>query len=295
MVKKLATVSNNELLFKNELRKVQNEIEKSARPKVRLKNLREKVNIYCKNNYTTLCKSEKYQIISSDNFCMYEMQRYFQILTQYLNRKEQTLCMRLCRNTLTAEEKQEINEQFIQGAFTFFEEGFGDSEFPKNDHLNFKSVKFLSIILDTLNLDIVEQLSTLKPLITLTSSDIHQILPNLNMIVLPETALTFQVYVKNTLINYLTENSLCLFLYNCFHLDVQKLCEIYNVSDTEELKKKLGKSIKECIAEGKMDEGLKLAIGIARENTSIEDRCAKITLQMQQNLMNMITWNLDKH
>ena len=274
---------------------MQNEIEKSVRPKVRLKNLREKVNIYCKNNYTTLCKSEKYQIISSDNFCMYEMQRYFQILTQYLNRKEQTLCMRLCRNTLTAEEKQEINEQFIQGAFTFFEEGFGDSEFPKNDHLNFKSVKFLSIILDTLNLDIVEQLSTLKPLITLTSSDIHQILPNLNMIVLPETALTFQVYVKNTLINYLTENSLCLFLYNCFHLDVQKLCEIYNVSDTEELKKKLGKSIKEYIAEGKMDEGLKLAIGIARENTSIEDRCAKITLQMQQNLMNMITWNLDKH
>ena len=38
-----------------------------------------------------------------------------------------------------------------------------------------------------------------------------------------------------------------------------------------------------------MDEGLKLAIRIARENISIEDRCTKITLQMQQNLMNMIT------
>ena len=84
-------------------------------------------------------------------------------------------------------------------------------------------------------------------------------------------------------------------MYNCFHWDVQKLCEIYNVSDTEELKKKLGKSIKKCIAEEKLDKGLKLEIGIARENTAIEDRCAKITLQMQQNLMNIITWNLDKH
>ena len=94
--------------------------------------------------------------------------------------------------------------------------------------------------------------------------------------------------ISQTEVKLLYENSLCLFLYNCFHWDVQKLCEIYNVSDTEELKKKLGKSIKECIAEEKMDEGLKLAIGIARENISIEDRCVKITLQMQQNLMNMI-------
>lgn len=293
MVKKLVNVSNNELLFKNELRKIQNEIEKSARPKVRLKNLRKKVNTYCKDNPTTLYQSEKYQIISSDNFCMYEMQRYFQILTQYLDRKEQTLCMLLCRNTLAAEEQQEINEQFIQGTFTFFEEGFGDTEFHKDNHLNFKSVKFLSIILDTLNLDIVEQLSTLKPLIVLTSSDIHQILPNLNMIVLPEATLTFPVGVKNTLINHLTENTLCLFLYNCFHWDIQKLYEIYNASDTEELKKKLGKSIKECIVEEKMDEGLKLAIEIVKENASIEDRCTKITLQIQQDLMNMVTGKSD--
>ena len=293
MVKKLVNVSNNELLFKNELRKIQNEIEKSSRPKVRLKNLRKKVNTYCKDNPTTLYQSEKYQIISSDNFCMYEMQRYFQILTQYLDKKEQTLCMLLCRNTLAEEEQQEINEQFIQGTFTFFEEGFRDTEFPKDNHLNFKSVKFLSIILDTLNLDIVEQLSTLKPLIVLTSSDIHQILPNLNMIVLPETALTYPFGTQKTLINHLTENVLCLFLYNCFHWDIQKLYEMYNVSDTEELKKKLWKSIKEYIAEEKMDEGLKLAIEIAKENASIEDRCTKITLQIQQDLMNMVTGKSD--
>ena len=95
----------------------------------------------------------------------------------------------------------------------------------------------------------------------------------------------FNIHVD--LINYLTENTLHLFSMKCFEVDMETLMNEYNTDDLDELKIKLGQSIAEYITTKKIDNGLKTAVRIAKENRDIETRCMKLSLDLQNHFEHM--------
>ena len=243
MLDKLIEVSNNEILFQQELQKIKKGIEDSKRPIVRLKNLMKKVDSWCEKQKEkeTLTNGKDFELLPINHFCMYELNRYFKNINSCISQREKELCCIAYTKQLNPVMKKKLNEEFISKCYTVMEKGFGKSKFQKIDYLTFEFVSIINKLLLGLNLNIIERLINTKPLILLSpfGSEDYMVL-NLNIVFLQQRKCIDILHMCEDLVNDLTENVLHIFLPNCFISDLHQLKEIYKANDDENLNSFMG-------------------------------------------------------
>ena len=153
-----------------------------------------------------------------------------------------------------------------------FEKVFKSRIYDTSNHINGDILEIINIIFNNFNLDIIQELIEIKPIIFIFSEQNHFALPlhcimgyNTELFLDTNKKLDFQL-LFSTMINVLTECILTrLFTFNLLDLDINILMKEYRLTK-EELKISIGQSIANYIVESKKDKLLNELLHIVKRN-----------------------------
>lgn len=273
-IKPLIHVSHNEKEFKKELMKIK---EYCGRDIEKIREMINDVNTWCNGaiEMYSCHMANTYYLMHGDYFCMFILQLSLQEIIK--NHEIHKLGIKKLAGIshFTEEEDHHLNEVFIDSVYSVFESGFG-TYYTKDcgKAIDSDFLHTLNVILSSLNLSIIEKLTTKKPYVFFTEADTHTSLPHLNIIIF-HTAAFYENDILDTKMLFLTVSNLLiehtvqiLFHEILIEENIEELKNMYHVKDMESLMINVGKDVAGYITEKHITDGLKMVRKFAKENTT---------------------------
>ena len=270
-VKYLYDISNNEILFKKELIHIKQEIQDAIDSIEYIEELRNNIEDYCElsSNFHSCAMNNNYELLTCNNYCIY-------ILNQILKDGKIVYDYKM-KNILLLKDQTEkdIEEEYLNYIFNMFEKGFKSRIYDTSNHINDDILETINIIFNNFNLDIIQELIEINPIIFIFSEQNHFALPlhcimgyNTELFLDKNKKIDFQL-LFSTIINVLTECILTrLFTFNLLDLDINILMKEYSLTK-EELKISIGQSIANYIVDSKKDKLLNELLHIVKRNEAL--------------------------